>query len=77
MYVGGERDIECNIKMSKNRRITLIFGGFVTAVAATLYPIFFYPLTHKDEYSKYLQVFPVIIRFYSYVLNLMPCYFVF
>ncbi|XP_030018830.1 small integral membrane protein 20-like [Sphaeramia orbicularis] len=36
--------------MSKNQRIALIFGGFMTAVAAAFYPIFFYPLTHKDEY---------------------------
>ncbi|XP_060922344.1 small integral membrane protein 20 [Limanda limanda] len=36
--------------MSKNLRITLIFGGFVTAVAAAFYPIFFYPLHHKEEY---------------------------
>ncbi|KAM9335220.1 small integral membrane protein 20 [Symphorus nematophorus] len=36
--------------MSKNRRIAFIFGGFVTAVAAAFYPIFFYPLTHKNEY---------------------------
>lgn len=40
-------------KMSKNTRIMLVFGGFVTAVAAAFYPIFFYPLTHKDEYSEY------------------------
>lgn len=30
----------------------MIFGGFVTAVAAAFYPIFFYPLAHKNEYSK-------------------------
>uniref|UniRef100_A0A3Q4BD27 Small integral membrane protein 20 n=1 Tax=Mola mola TaxID=94237 RepID=A0A3Q4BD27_MOLML len=36
-------------------RIALIFGGFVTAVAAAFYPIFFYPLAHKNEYSKYVQ----------------------
>lgn len=40
--------------MSKNKRIALVFGGFVTAVAAAFYPIFFYPLTHKNEYSKCL-----------------------
>lgn len=39
-------------KMSKNTRIALIFGGFVTAVAAAFYPIFFYPYMHKGEYSK-------------------------
>ncbi|KAL7375248.1 hypothetical protein ABVT39_014286 [Epinephelus coioides] len=38
--------------MSKNKRIVLIFGGFVTAVAAAFYPIFFYPLAHKDEYRS-------------------------
>uniref|UniRef100_A0A3Q2VYZ7 Small integral membrane protein 20 n=2 Tax=Haplochromini TaxID=319058 RepID=A0A3Q2VYZ7_HAPBU len=37
--------------MSKNTKIMLVFGGFVTAVAAAFYPIFFYPLTHKDEYK--------------------------
>lgn len=39
-------------KMSKNTRIALVFGGFVTAIAAAFYPIFVYPLTHKNEYSK-------------------------
>ncbi|XP_051285184.1 small integral membrane protein 20 [Dicentrarchus labrax] len=38
--------------MSKNRRIVLVFGGFVTAVAAAFYPIFVYPLTHKSEYRE-------------------------
>ncbi|XP_068444203.1 small integral membrane protein 20 [Clinocottus analis] len=37
--------------MSKNLRISLIFGGFVTAIAAAFYPIFFYPLTHNKEYK--------------------------
>uniref|UniRef100_A0A3Q3DBM3 Small integral membrane protein 20 n=1 Tax=Hippocampus comes TaxID=109280 RepID=A0A3Q3DBM3_HIPCM len=37
--------------MSKNRKIVFIFGGFVTAVAAAFYPIFFYPLAHKNEYE--------------------------
>ncbi|XP_047460399.1 small integral membrane protein 20 [Mugil cephalus] len=36
--------------MSKNTRIVLIFGGFITAVAAAFYPIFVYPLAHKEEY---------------------------
>lgn len=48
--------------MSKNQRIALIFGGFVTAVAAAFYPIFYYPLTHKSEYSKcrvHLSLFAV------------------
>lgn len=43
--------------MSRNGRIALIFGGFVTAVAAAFYPIYFYPLTHKNEYSKCLIYF--------------------
>ncbi|KAM6909033.1 small integral membrane protein 20 [Xenentodon cancila] len=38
--------------MSKNVRIALVFGGFAAAVAAALYPIFVYPLTHKDEYRE-------------------------
>lgn len=38
--------------MAKNVKIALIFGGFVTAVAAAFYPIFFHPLAHKDEYRK-------------------------
>lgn len=42
--------------MSKNKRIVLIFGGFVTAVAAAFYPIFYYPLTHRDEYRKVQKV---------------------
>ncbi|XP_066538074.1 small integral membrane protein 20 [Hoplias malabaricus] len=37
--------------MSKNKRVALIFGGFITAVAAAFYPIFFHPLTHKEEYK--------------------------
>uniref|UniRef100_A0A4W5JMK0 Small integral membrane protein 20 n=1 Tax=Hucho hucho TaxID=62062 RepID=A0A4W5JMK0_9TELE len=41
--------------MARNRRITFIFGGFITAVAAAFYPIFFHPLTHTADYSKYLQ----------------------
>ncbi|KAK5848302.1 hypothetical protein PBY51_005929 [Eleginops maclovinus] len=36
--------------MSKNARIALIFGGFATAVAAALYPIFVYPMTHNNDY---------------------------
>ncbi|XP_010886296.2 small integral membrane protein 20 [Esox lucius] len=38
--------------MSKNRRFTLIFGGFITAVAAAFYPIFFHPLAHTDDYKQ-------------------------
>ncbi|KAL3046342.1 small integral membrane protein 20 [Trematomus bernacchii] len=36
--------------MSKNARIALIFGGFVTAIAAVFYPIFVYPMVHNHEY---------------------------
>ncbi|XP_075948807.1 small integral membrane protein 20 isoform X1 [Anarhichas minor] len=42
--------------MSKNQRIALVFGGFMTAVAAAFYPIFFYPLTHKEEYRDVQKV---------------------
>ncbi|XP_041842381.1 small integral membrane protein 20 [Melanotaenia boesemani] len=38
--------------MSKNTRIALVFGGFITAVAAALYPIFVYPLSHREEYRE-------------------------
>ncbi|XP_069487952.1 small integral membrane protein 20 isoform X1 [Ambystoma mexicanum] len=38
--------------MSKNRKVVLIFGGFITAVAAAFYPIFFHPLMHIEEYKK-------------------------
>ncbi|XP_035280644.1 small integral membrane protein 20 [Anguilla anguilla] len=40
------------MNMSRNRRTTLIFAGFVTAVAAAFYPIFFYPMTHVHEYKQ-------------------------
>ncbi|XP_061566294.1 small integral membrane protein 20 [Cololabis saira] len=42
--------------MSKNTRIALVFGGFVTAVAAAFYPIFVYPLAHKDEYRHVQKI---------------------
>ncbi|CAL8376320.1 unnamed protein product [Boreogadus saida] len=42
--------------MSRNTRITLIFGGFVTAVAAAFYPIFFHPLTHTEDYRQVQKV---------------------
>ncbi|CAG04578.1 unnamed protein product [Tetraodon nigroviridis] len=42
--------------MSKNTRIALIFGGFVTAVAAAFYPIFFYPYMHKGEYREVQKI---------------------
>ncbi|XP_069487953.1 small integral membrane protein 20 isoform X2 [Ambystoma mexicanum] len=42
--------------MSKNRKVVLIFGGFITAVAAAFYPIFFHPLMHIEEYSKWKRI---------------------
>ncbi|KAM5192711.1 small integral membrane protein 20 [Mantella aurantiaca] len=30
----------------------LIFGGFIAAVAAAMYPIFYHPMTHVDQYKK-------------------------
>ncbi|XP_028285302.1 small integral membrane protein 20 [Parambassis ranga] len=42
--------------MSKNTRIALIFGGFVTAIAAAFYPIFVYPLTHNEEYRAVQKI---------------------
>ncbi|KAG9274358.1 small integral membrane protein 20 [Astyanax mexicanus] len=42
--------------MSRNLRITLIFGGFVTAVTAAFYPIFFHPLSHKEEYREIQKI---------------------
>ncbi|XP_029932498.1 small integral membrane protein 20 [Myripristis murdjan] len=42
--------------MSKNMKITLIFGGFITAVAAAFYPIFFHPLTHTEEYKQIQKI---------------------
>ncbi|KAK9972074.1 hypothetical protein ABG768_025405 [Culter alburnus] len=38
--------------MSTNKRITLIFGGFIAAVAVAFYPIFFHPLTHTEDYKQ-------------------------
>uniref|UniRef100_A0A3Q3IPM1 Small integral membrane protein 20 n=1 Tax=Monopterus albus TaxID=43700 RepID=A0A3Q3IPM1_MONAL len=29
----------------------MVVGGFVAVVAAAFYPIFFHPLTHKNEYE--------------------------
>ncbi|XP_037539588.1 small integral membrane protein 20 [Nematolebias whitei] len=42
--------------MSKNTKTVLIFGGFITAVAAAFYPIFVYPLMHKEEYRQIQKV---------------------
>ncbi|XP_059210752.1 small integral membrane protein 20 [Centropristis striata] len=42
--------------MSRNTKTTLIFGGFVVAVAAAFYPIFFYPLAHKQQYREVQKV---------------------
>lgn len=56
--------------MSKNMKITLIFGGFITAVAAAFYPIFFHPLTHTEEYSK-LQRFYFNFTYATRVYNVI------
>ncbi|XP_040038884.1 small integral membrane protein 20 [Gasterosteus aculeatus] len=42
--------------MTKNQRIALVFGGFITAVAAAFYPIFFYPLAHNKEYRDVQKI---------------------
>ncbi|KAM7366327.1 hypothetical protein PAMP_015776 [Pampus punctatissimus] len=42
--------------MSKSGKMALIFGGFVTAVAAAFYPIFFHPLMHKDDYREVQKI---------------------
>ena len=36
----------------KPLKALLIIGGFTTVIGAVMYPIFFYPITHIDEYSK-------------------------
>ncbi|XP_062850295.1 small integral membrane protein 20 [Trichomycterus rosablanca] len=38
--------------MANSKTTFVIFGGFVTAVVAAFYPIFFHPLTHADEYKR-------------------------
>uniref|UniRef100_A0A8C5LSL7 Small integral membrane protein 20 n=1 Tax=Leptobrachium leishanense TaxID=445787 RepID=A0A8C5LSL7_9ANUR len=38
--------------MGKNTRVVLLFGGFVAAVAAAFYPIYFYPMMHIEEFKK-------------------------
>ncbi|XP_072542883.1 small integral membrane protein 20 [Salminus brasiliensis] len=42
--------------MSGVRRTTLIYGGFVVAVAAACYPIFFHPLSHSNEYREIQKI---------------------
>ncbi|XP_028992505.1 small integral membrane protein 20 [Betta splendens] len=42
--------------MSNSTRTVLIFGGFVTAIAAAFYPIFYYPLTHKESYRDIQKI---------------------
>nr|XP_020466982.1 small integral membrane protein 20 [Monopterus albus] len=37
-------------------RTALVVGGFVAVVAAAFYPIFFHPLTHKNEYREVQKV---------------------
>ncbi|KAM9837004.1 small integral membrane protein 20 [Aulostomus maculatus] len=38
--------------MPRNKKTLLVFGGFVIAVAAAFYPIFFHPLSHRTEYKQ-------------------------
>ncbi|XP_012519651.1 PREDICTED: small integral membrane protein 20 [Propithecus coquereli] len=38
--------------MSRNLRTALIFGGFVSLIAAAFYPIYFRPLMRLEEYQK-------------------------
>ncbi|KAM9330375.1 small integral membrane protein 20 [Gastrophryne carolinensis] len=38
--------------MAGSRKGLLIFGGFVAAIAAALYPIIYHPITHIDQYKK-------------------------
>ncbi|XP_032080392.1 small integral membrane protein 20 [Thamnophis elegans] len=33
-------------------RYVLVFGGFAAAVGLTLYPIYFYPMSHLGDYKK-------------------------
>ncbi|KAM3850506.1 small integral membrane protein 20 [Diretmus argenteus] len=42
--------------MSRNTRIMLIFGGFITAVAAAFYPIYYHPLSHPEDYKQIQKV---------------------
>ncbi|KAG7260809.1 hypothetical protein CRUP_015650 [Coryphaenoides rupestris] len=37
-------------------RISLIFGGFITAIAAAFYPIFVHPLVFTDQYKKVQRI---------------------
>ncbi|XP_069832581.1 small integral membrane protein 20 [Dendropsophus ebraccatus] len=37
--------------MGKSGRVVLIFGGFMAAVAAALYPIYYHPMAHIDDYK--------------------------
>ncbi|XP_064419580.1 small integral membrane protein 20 isoform X3 [Latimeria chalumnae] len=41
--------------MSKNARAVLLFGGFVAAVGAAFYPIFFHPFLHVEEYNQVIM----------------------
>ncbi|KAM7377252.1 hypothetical protein PAMA_013847 [Pampus argenteus] len=42
--------------MSKSGKITLVFAGFVTAIAAAFYPIFVHPLMYKDDYREVQKI---------------------
>ncbi|KAG8537815.1 hypothetical protein GDO81_023793 [Engystomops pustulosus] len=38
--------------MGRSSRMLMIFGGFSAVVAAALYPIYYHPMTHIDQYKK-------------------------
>ncbi|XP_075050853.1 small integral membrane protein 20 [Mixophyes fleayi] len=38
--------------MSRNTRVVLVFWGFIAAVAAAFYPIYYHPMEHIDDYKK-------------------------
>ncbi|TRY96522.1 hypothetical protein DNTS_014705 [Danionella cerebrum] len=42
--------------MTMSKSTVLVFGGFIAAIAASFYPIFFYPLTHNDDYKQIQKI---------------------
>ncbi|XP_073502662.1 small integral membrane protein 20 [Phyllobates terribilis] len=38
--------------MGRSGRVVLIFGGFAAMVATALYPIYYHPMAHIDQYKK-------------------------
>ncbi|XP_044139939.1 small integral membrane protein 20-like [Bufo gargarizans] len=38
--------------MVRSGSVVLIFGGFMAAVAAALYPIYYHPMAHIEQYKK-------------------------